>query len=103
MLFSTDLPNGLNAVLRHISSGASILSNVRKEADASFMRELQRTDPCRHSGLLKNMQKAAVVTLRSAESRCSHCDLVLPSEKRRDSRYCDTACKMGAFRSRDAA
>jgi hypothetical protein len=98
-MLSTNLPTGPTA----LPSAALLSSNVRKEADAAFMRELQRTDPRRHSALVKNLQKAAVISLKSAEPRCAHCGLILPAENRSDSRYCDQACKKGAYRARRAA
>jgi len=33
--------------------------NVSKEADAAFMRELERTDPQRYENLMRNMRLAA--------------------------------------------
>ena len=33
--------------------------NVSKEADAAFMRELERTDPQRYENLIRNMRLAA--------------------------------------------
>ena len=33
--------------------------NVSKEADAVFMRELERTDPVRFANLIRNMRHAA--------------------------------------------
>jgi hypothetical protein len=36
--------------------------NVSKEADAVFLRELQRTDPARYTNLIRNMRLAAGAT-----------------------------------------
>jgi hypothetical protein len=33
--------------------------NVSKEADAAFLRELERTDPQRHANLMRNMRLTA--------------------------------------------
>jgi hypothetical protein len=33
--------------------------NVSKEADAAFVRELERTDPQRHANLMQNMRRTA--------------------------------------------
>jgi hypothetical protein len=39
-----------------------ITVNVSKEADAVFMRELERTDPVRYANLIRNMRLAAGAT-----------------------------------------
>lgn len=88
-------------------AGAPQMSpNVSKEADAAFMRELERTDPARYSRLLKNMRLsvgAASLAARRDKKTCQHCGLVLPPEIRSDSQYCDDACKKASYRLRVAA
>jgi len=49
MQLSTNLPYGFKAVQKHIGSGVSLPMNVTPEADAAFMRELQREDSQRRS------------------------------------------------------
>jgi hypothetical protein len=82
--------------------------NVSKEADAAFMAELKRTDQARYDCLVRNMQKEALrlrrmsqpVATTTIERRCQHCGLVLPSDARADSRYCDSTCQRNARRAR---
>jgi hypothetical protein len=69
MQFSTDLPCGSAAVQQHIDSGAKLPMNVTPEADAAFMRELQREDSQRYDRLMKNIQTAAIRSGRSIDHR----------------------------------
>jgi hypothetical protein len=69
MQLSTNLPYGLRAVQQHIASGAKLSMNVSPEADAAFVRELQREDSQRYERLVKNIQTAAVRSGRSIEHR----------------------------------
>lgn len=69
MQFSTDLPYGSKAIHQHIDSGAKLSMNVSSEADAAFMRELQREDSQRYERLVKNIQTAAIRSGRSIEHR----------------------------------
>ena len=80
--------------------------NVSAGADAAFMREVGRTDPARHSRLLKNMRLsagAASMAARNSKKNCQHCGLAMPSDARSDSQFCDDACKQAAYRLRMAA
>jgi hypothetical protein len=84
--------------------------NVSREADQTFMRELERTDRPRYDRLLKAMSVHAVRLQRLPEvveipvgSHCVHCGLTLPSDIRSDSQYCDAACKKAAYRLAKAA
>jgi hypothetical protein len=69
MQLSTDLTYGLRAVQQHIASGAKLPMNVSAEADAAFMRELQREDSQGYDRLMKNIQTAAIRSGRSIEYR----------------------------------
>ena len=64
MMFSTDCP--YKQIREYLASGKSLSMNVSKESDIAFMRELERTDPKRHANLVKNIQVAALATLRQA-------------------------------------
>lgn len=86
--------------------------NVSREADAQFMRELERTDRPRYDRLVRNMMKEAARLRQSPEvigmpgRKCGHCGLVLPKDARADSpdsRYCDDACRKASSRLRLAA
>ncbi len=44
--------------------------NVSKEADAAFMRELERTDPRRYENLRRNMLRS--ITFEPVESATEH-------------------------------
>lgn len=90
MQFSTDLPHGKKG----IASG-KLPMNVSKEADQSFMVELRRTDPSRYARLEKAIRTGAIQASKAqpvaqAAARCSHCNLILPSDSR--SKYCDSTC-----------
>jgi hypothetical protein len=82
--------------------------NVNKEADAVFLAELKRTNRARYDHLIRNMQKEALRLRRLSQSvgitttrrRCQHCGLVLASDARADSRYCDSTCQRNARRAR---
>jgi len=69
MQLSTNLPYGSAAVQQHINSGAKLQMNVSAEADAAFMRELQRDDSQRYDRLIKNLQTAAIRSNRTVEHR----------------------------------
>jgi hypothetical protein len=69
MQLSTDLPYGSKAIREHIDSGAKFSMNVSPEADAAFMRELQREDSQRYDRLMKNIQTAAIRSNRSVKHR----------------------------------
>jgi len=69
MQFSTDLPYASKAVQQHIDSGAKLQMNVSAEADAAFMRELQREDSQRYDRLMKTLQTATLRSSRDIEHR----------------------------------
>jgi hypothetical protein len=85
--------------------------NVSKEADTQFLCELERTDPERYARLLKNMLKEVTRlrrlsepgTVTTMQRRCQQCGLVLASDARADSRFCDDACRKASSRLRLAA
>jgi hypothetical protein len=84
--------------------------NVSKQADQTFLHELERTDRSRYDRLLKAMSVHAVRLQRLPQAvempvgrRCVHCGLTLPSDIRSDSQYCDAACKKAAYRLAKAA
>jgi hypothetical protein len=82
--------------------------NVSREADQTFMRELERTDRPRYDRLVKAIQTGAfrqtrqVKVVTMPEPMCAHCGLVLPPELRTDARYCDRTCERNAKRARAA-
>jgi hypothetical protein len=51
------------------ASGAKLPMNLSAEADAAFMRELQREDSQGYDRLMKNIQTAAIRSGRSIEYR----------------------------------
>jgi len=68
MQLSTDLTYGLRAVQQHIASGAKLPMNVSAEADAAFMRELQREDSQGYDRLMKNIQTAAIRSVEASST-----------------------------------
>lgn len=69
--------------------------NVSKEADAAFMRELERTDPVRYANLIRNMSQAAgarSLAQRQSDRQREHCG--------RPRKYRDGAAKQRAYRLR---
>lgn len=69
MQFSTDLPYGSKAIQQHIDSCAKLSMNVTPEADAAFIRELEREDSQRYDRLVKNIQTTAIRSNRDVEHR----------------------------------
>lgn len=65
--------------------------NVSREADAAFMRELERTDPVRYANLVRNMSHAAGA--RSLAQRKAH-------RGGRPRKHRDIAAKQRAYRNR---
>ncbi|MGA2430166.1 MAG: hypothetical protein ABSH13_16820 [Candidatus Acidiferrum sp.] len=105
-MLSTDVPYRLKAIRAHLTSGASLPMNVSREADAAFMQELKRMDPKRHARLIKNLQLAHLSALKDQygpSGRCQNCGLVLPTDIRKDSVYCDRTCQKNAYLARKAA
>jgi hypothetical protein len=79
------------------TNGAPLAMNVTHAADGAFLAELKRTDRARYDRLLVAMQKAAYRAQR--ERRCEQCNLVLPTDLRRDAKYCDSTCERNARRA----
>ena len=84
--------------------------NVSREADAGFTAELKKTDRARYDRLIHNMEHEASRQVRLSKQvteitrrKCEYCGLVLASDARADSRYCDDACRKASSRLRLAA
>jgi hypothetical protein len=64
--------------------------NVNKEADAAFVRELERTDPQRHANLMRNMRRTAGA-------------ISLARRGGRPKKYKDNAAKQRAYRNKSGS
>ncbi len=73
MQLSTNLPSGPAAIAQHLASGQSLQTNVSKEADVAFMRELQDDDPVRFARLHKNMLKGQAAKSGWIVGTCARC------------------------------
>ena len=65
--------------------------NVSKKADATFMRELERTDPRRYENLQRNMRRS--ITFEPVESAPEHLG-------GRPKKHRNNAAKQRAYRQR---
>ena len=95
--FSTNLPG--------VNSREPRKMNVSPEADAAFMRDLQRNDPERYRRLTDNIQKRyfAAQELDVSVSYCGNerdGNHLLPADARSNTKYCDRACQNTAYRVR---
>jgi hypothetical protein len=67
--------------------------NVNKEADAAFMRELERTDPVRHANLVRHMAHAAGAASLAQRKATAH-------RGGRPKKHKDKAAKQRVYRNR---
>jgi hypothetical protein len=79
--------------------------NVSEEADAEFVRLLQKEDPDRYARLQTNMRRS-IQRSPTTISETRYCENQsvsrhpMPQDARANAAYCDRACQQEAYRTR---